>query len=445
MSIAQTHPSPMGATQPASEVEQTYRKVTWRLMPFLIICYIVSYLDRANISFAKLQFMNDLGFSEAAYGLGAGLFFVGYVLFEVPSNVLMQRIGARRTLLRIMVLWGLISSAMMFVNSPTAFYVMRFFLGAAEAGFFPGVIYFLTCWFPSARRGRVTGFFMMGAAAAGIIGGPVSTWIMVHMSGLHGLHGWQWLFLLEGMPAVILGVVAYCFLCDKPADAAWLTTREKAIVLGDLAAEEQQAPGKKGHGLRNALSNPKVYVGIAVYFCVLVSFNAIGFWAPTIIRDIGVKDLVDVGWLSSLVFLAGALGTYFIGYSSDRKMERRWHLAASCAVVTLCFALLPLAHHSVALSIALLSLAAAASYGSFVVFWTLPPSFLPGDSKAGGIALITSLGGIGAFVSPTLVGAMKASTGSIYMGLTILGAISLAGALLMFFTTQRAGIAQAGR
>jgi D-galactonate transporter len=434
MSIEQAHPSSMeiGAR---NEAEQVYRKVIWRLMPFLTICYIVSYLDRANISFAKLQFMNDLGFSEAAYGLGAGLFFVGYVLFEVPSNVLMQRIGARRTLLRIMVLWGLISSAMMFVSSPTLFYVMRFFLGAAEAGFFPGVIYYLTFWFPSARRGRVTGIFMLGAAAAGIIGGPVSTWIMVHLSGIHGLHGWQWLFLLEGLPAVTLGVVAYFFLCDKPADAKWLSAREKAIVLGDLADEEKRAPGTKGHGLRDALSNPKVYVGIVGYFCVLVTFNAIGFWAPTIIRDVGVKDLVDIGWLSSVVFLAGALGTYLIGFSSDRKMERRWHLVASCAAIALCFALLPLAHHNVALAIALLSLAATASYGSFVVFWTIPPSFLPSDSKAGGIALITSLGGIGAFVSPTLVGAMKEGTGSIYAGLVILGTISLAGALLMFFST----------
>lgn len=435
MSIAEPRLS-LSAPGSVAEVERTYRKVTLRLMPFLIICYIVSYLDRANISFAKLQFMNDLGFSEAAYGLGAGLFFVGYVLFEVPSNVLMQRIGARRTLLRIMVLWGLISSAMMFVNSPVAFYVMRFFLGAAEAGLFPGVIFYLTCWFPSARRGRVTGFFMMGAAAAGVIGGPVSTSIMFHMSGVHGLHGWQWLFLLEGIPAVVLGLVAFFFLCDHPREATWLTRREKEIVLDDLAAEELGASNKNGHGLRSAFSNPKVYVGILVYFCVVVSFNAIGFWVPTIIRDAGVKDLVDVGFLSSVVFFAGAIGTYVVGYSSDRTMERRWHLTASCAVITICFALLPVVANHILLVVTLLSVAAAASYGSFVVFWTIPPTFLPGNSKAGGIALITSLGGLGAFVSPTLVGAMKASTGSIYLGLAIVGGISLIGALVMFFAVQ---------
>jgi len=296
----------------SGEIERTYRKLTLRLMPFLIICYIVSYLDRANISFAKLQFMNDLGFSEAAYGFGAGLFFVGYVLFEVPSNVWMQRIGARRTLLRIMILWGLISSAMMFVNTPMQFYVMRFLLGAAEAGFFPGVILYLTYWFPAARRGRVTGFFMMGAATAGIIGGPVSTWIMVHMANLHGLHGWQWLFVLEGVPAIILGIIAFYFLCDQPADAKWLGEREKAIVSSDLSLEEKGHMKGRGHGLVEALRNPKLYVGVVGYFCVLVSFNAIGFWAPTIIRDFGVKDLVDVGLLSSVVFLAGAAGTYLV-------------------------------------------------------------------------------------------------------------------------------------
>lgn len=421
----------------AHEVESTYRKIAFRLMPFLIICYIVSYLDRANISYAKLQFMSDLGFSEAAYGLGAGLFFVGYVLFEVPSNLWMQRIGARRTLLRIMILWGLISSAMMFVNTPMQFYVMRFLLGAAEAGFFPGVILYLTYWFPASRRGRVTGYFMMGAATAGIIGGPVSTWIMVHMAGLHGLHGWQWLFLLEGLPAVGLGVVAFYYLCDRPEEANWLSDREKSILQGDLAAEQISRQNDSGHGLREALANPKLYVGILGYFCVVVSFNAIGFWAPTIIRDVGVSDLLQVGLLSGAVFLAGAVGTYVVGYSSDLRMERRWHLAVCSLVIAVCFALLPLVAHNLTLAIALLSLAAAASYGCFVVFWTIPQSFLTASSKASGIALITSLGGIGAFVSPTLVGWMKTSTGSIYPGLTILGLITLFGALVLLIALPR--------
>ncbi|MQR00082.1 MFS transporter [Glaciimonas soli] len=429
MYTSQTYPSIAAGLLP-DEIERTYRKVALRIMPFLVLCYFVSYIDRANISFAKLQFMSDLGFSEAAYGFGAGLFFIGYSLFEVPSNIMMQRVGARRTLLRIMVLWGLISSALMFVSSPFQFYVMRFLLGAAEAGFFPGVMFYLTYWFPAARRGRATGFFMMGAAAAGVIGGPVSTGLMVHLAGLHGLHGWQWLFLLEGVPAVILGIAAFFFLSDQPKDAKWLTAREKAIVLGDLAAEEKGTT-RSGHGLLEALTNAKVYVGIIVYFCIVVSFNSIVLWAPTIIREVGVKDLFNVGLMSSIVFLAGGAGTYFVGYSSDRNMERRWHFAACCAAVALCFALLPLASHNIPIAITLLSIAAAASYGTYTVFWTIPATFLPGNTKASGIALITSVGGIAAFVSPTLVGWMKTNTGSIYLGLTLMGGITLLGAVIL--------------
>lgn len=413
------------------EIEKIYRKVTIRLIPFLVLCYLISQIDRANISFAKLQFMGNLGFSEAAYGFGAGLFFIGYSLFEVPSNLMIQQVGARLTILRIMALWGIISSTMMFVTSPLQFYVMRFFLGVAEAGFFPGVIFYFTCWFPAARRGRTTGFFMMGAAAAGIISGPISTGIMSHLAGVYGWYGWQWMFLLEGIPAVVIGIVAYFFLDDQPRDAKWLTAREKAIVLADLAAEEKgtSRPGK--HALLDALMNAKLYVGILVYFGVIMSFNAMSLWTPTVIRGLGVKDLVDVGLLSSVIFVAGAAGTYLIGASSDRRMERRWHFAVSCAVTALCFALLPVAAHNTMIAIALLSIASAAIYGAFSVFWTIPATFLPGNTKASGIALISSLGGLSAFVSPTLIGWMATKTGSIYLGLTISGGITLIAALIV--------------
>lgn len=420
------------------EVRLTYRKVLFRLLPFLIVCYVCAYLDRANISFAKLQFMDDLGFTEAAYGLGAGLFFLGYVVFEVPSNMLMQRIGARRTLLRIMVLWGLISSATMFVKTPTQFYALRLLLGVAEAGFFPGVIFYLTLWFPSTLRARVTGYFMAGTAIAGIIGGPVSSWIMVHLSGLHGLRGWQWLLLLEGIPSVLLGVLAFLVLSDRPDDAHWLNAREKAIVLDHLHADgEGRASGHAaGHGLRDAIKQPKVYVAMLGYFCVMMPFNAIGFWTPTIIKDMGVKNLIDVGSLTSLVFVAAAAGTYLVGASSDRHKERRWHLLATCVAMAACFATLPLALHQLSLAIAILGVAAAAAYGAFVVFWSIPPSFLDGNTKAAGIALITSIGGTGAFVSPTLVGWMKTNTGSLYPALIALGVISIVGAVVMMMAVR---------
>ncbi|SAK61167.1 major facilitator transporter [Caballeronia temeraria] len=432
--------SPAEPERFAADVERTYRKIFFRLIPLLFLCYVVSYVDRVNISFAKLQFMHDLGFSEATYGLGAGLFFVGYVLFEVPSNLLMQRIGARRTLLRIMVAWGVVSSLMMFVRTPAQFYAMRLLLGVTEAGFFPGIIFYLACWFPGERRARVTAFFMMATAVAGIVGGPVSGFIMTRLAGVAGLPGWQWLFLLEGVPAVLLGLIVYCTLGDAPAEVRWLSDAEKALVKEDLLAEEKTKHTGHLEGLRGALGNPRVYLAALVYFAVMMPFNAIGFWAPTVIRDLGVTHLLDVGLLTALVFVAAALGTYVVGSHSDRTMERRWHIAASGAVTALAFALLPVAGRSVPLGVGLLALAAAASYGSFVVFWTIPQMFLSRSSAAGGIAMITSLGGTGGFVSPAFVGWVKTQTGSAEYGLIGLGVVLLAGValLLITFPDQRA-------
>lgn len=414
-----------------AEIERTYRKMFFRLIPLLFLCYVISYIDRVNISFAKLQFMHDLGFSESTYGLGAGLFFIGYVLFEVPSNLWMQRVGARRTLLRIMFAWGLVSSLMMFVRTPTQFYAMRFLLGVTEAGFFPGIIYYLSCWFPGARRARVTAFLMMATAVAGIVGGPLSGFIMTRLAGLGGLPGWQWLFLLEGVPAVTLGILAFFLLGDTPAEVNWLDEREKALVARELLADEKSKHASHLDGLRGALVNPRVYLAALVYFAVMMPFNAIGFWAPTIIRDLGVASVLDIGLLSALVFIAAALGTYVVGASSDRTMERRWHVAGSAAVTALAFALLPAAGHHVAVGVGLLALAAAASYGCFVVFWTIPQTFLPRSSAAGGIAMITSLGGTGGFVSPAFVGWVKTQTGSAQYGLIGLAVVLMAGVVLM--------------
>ncbi|PRY03397.1 MFS transporter [Paraburkholderia sp. BL25I1N1] len=421
------------------EIERTYRKVFFRLIPLLFLCYVISYIDRVNISFAKLQFMHDLGFSESTYGLGAGLFFIGYVLFEVPSNLWMQRIGARRTLLRIMLAWGLVSSLMMFVRTPTQFYAMRFLLGVTEAGFFPGIIYYLSCWFPGARRARVTAFLMMATAVAGIVGGPLSGFIMTRLAGAGGLPGWQWLFLLEGVPAVTLGIFAFFFLGDTPADVNWLDAREKALIARELLADEKSKQTGHLDGLRGALANPRVYLAALVYFAVMMPFNAIGFWAPTIIRDLGVASVLDVGLLSALVFIAAALGTYVVGASSDRMMERRWHVAGSAAVTALAFALLPAAGHSVAVGVGLLALAAASSYGCFVVFWTIPQTFLPRSSAAGGIAMITSLGGTGGFVSPAFVGWVKTQTGSVQYGLIGLAVVLLAGVVLLLLVFPSPG------
>lgn len=432
--MASLHPTNAAAYSTAyspDEIESTYRKVFLRIIPFLFFCYIVSYIDRVNVSFAKLQFMKDLSFSEASYGLGAGLFFVGYMLFEVPSNMLLQRIGARRTVMRIMIMWGLISSAMMFVRTPNEFYAMRFFLGVAEAGFVPGILFYLTNWFPAARRARVTGFFFMGVAVAGIIGGPISGLIMTSLAGVYGLYGWQWLFLLEGLPSAMLGISAYFILTDNPREAKWLTDKERNILLDQLAADEKKKPQGGGHGLRGALANPKVYICSLAYFAILIPLNALGFWTPTILRDLGAKSVMEIGLLTSVVFITSAVGMYLVGKSSDKHMERRWHFAISGVVTTLCFIMLAFVSHSLPFAVILLSIAAASSYGGYVVFMTIPPTFLSGSTMAGGIAIITSLGSFGGFVSPTLFGWLKNLTGNSSYGLIGMGLFLLVGIAIL--------------
>jgi nitrate/nitrite transporter NarK len=280
---------------------------------------------------------------------------------------------------------------------------------------------------------------MMATAVAGIVGGPLSGFIMTRLAGVGGMPGWQWLFLLEGVPAVTLGIFAFFFLGDTPAEVSWLDEREKALVARELTADEKSKHTGHLEGLRGALANPRVYLAALVYFAVMMPFNAIGFWAPTIIRDLGVANVLDVGLLSALVFIAAALGTYVVGASSDRMMERRWHVAGSAAVTALAFALLPAAGHQVAVGVGLLALAAAASYGCFVVFWTIPQTFLPRSSAAGGIAMITSLGGTGGFVSPAFVGWVKTQTGSAQYGLIGLAVVLMAGVVLLLLAFPSPG------
>jgi D-galactonate transporter len=408
-----------------------YRKIGWRLLPFIFLIYIMNQLDRINISFAKLQFMQDIHLSEAAYGLGAGLFFIGYLLFEVPSNLYLHRAGAKLTFLRIMVLWGAVSAGMCLVRTPMELYVARFLLGAAEAGFFPGVILYLTYWFPARRRARITSVFVMAISAAGIVGGPLSGLIMHAFAGTLGLKGWQWLFIAEGLPVVILGVVTYFFLDNGPAQAKWLSTDEKAIVVRELEAEQQLKGGHTPKDLARVLSDPKVYVAGFVYFSVLCGTNAIALWMPSLIKAQGLSNVVQIGWLSCIPYIAALAGTYLFGRSSDRMMERRWHTAAAISLTAICFTLLSLGHGLPYITVALLGLAAAGIYGAVVTFWTIPPAYLQGSAAAGGIALISSLGALGGFSSPTILGAVMSRTGSLYMGFVVLGVILLAGAMLV--------------
>ncbi len=414
--------------------DKVYRKITWRLLPFLLVCYMVAQIDRFNIGFAKLQFVHDLNLNDAIFGVAASMFAVGYVIFEVPSNLMLARIGVRKTLLRIMVLWGIFASLLSLAQGAHYLYIMRFLLGVAEAGFFPGIIVYLTYWYPDRHRGRIMSLFVIAVPIAGAFGGPLAGSLMDRFHGIAGLRGWQWLFLIEGFPAVALGVIAFFYLQDKPEQAGWLSPDEKQVVIGDLEADRIAGPTKPPKNFREALGDPKIYLLSLIYFAYFCSLNTILLWSPTLLRSVGLKTVTAIGWWSGLISLISTLGMVVVGYSSDRLMERRWHVALCGITAAACFLLLPLVSHNPGLTIVLLMVASIGIFSVLSLFWTIPSAYLGGSAMAGGIALISSIGYLGAVVSPTLVGWIKVKTGSLYIGLsTIALMLILAMLLLLIF------------
>ncbi|MFM0239313.1 MFS transporter [Paraburkholderia phytofirmans] len=428
----------MNNASSSSADDGVFRKVARRIIPFIFVCYVVNFIDRVNIGFAKLQFLQDLKLDDSVFGIAAGMFFVGYVIFELPSNLLAARIGVRKTLVRIMVLWGALTVVLAFVRSAHALYVVRFLLGAAEAGFFPGVILYLTYWFPDRRRGRIMSLFVMAVPLAGIVGGPLSGWIMSHLHGELGFAGWQWLFLIEGVPAIALGLVAYFVLDDRPADAKWLNDSEKAQIATALnAGRARHAPEARSHApLADVLTNPRIYLMSTIYFTVFMALNAVGFWIPSLLRQVGVHRISDIGWMSGAISLCTAIGMLLLGRHSDRHMERRWHVAGCGFAVAASFLLLPLTAHSVALTVVLLVIASVGIYAALSLFWTIPTSYLREDTAPGGIATITALGALGGAVSPWMVGALKTSTGSLYTGLGAIGVLLVIGMVVLLLCVQ---------
>jgi ACS family tartrate transporter-like MFS transporter len=398
-------------------------RITRRLIPFLFLLYIVAFLDRVNVGFAALQMKDDLGFGDAVYGFGAGIFFIGYFLFEVPSNLILERVGPRFWIARIMFTWGVLSSAMMFVRGETAFYVLRFLLGVAEAGFFPGIVLYLTYWFPAAERARAVALFMTATAMAGVIGGPISG-ALLEMDGLAGLEGWQWLFLLEGLPAVALAFVVLAFLTDRPEEAHWLAADERAWLIARLARE--RATVEQAHGrtaLRHALADTRVWSLGLLYFALVLSIYAVSLWLPQIVAGLAQMSDFEVGLVSALPYVVASVGMVVVGAHSDRTGERRWHIAAPALVGAAGFAASAAFQHPV-LALASLSLAALGIWSALGPFWTLPTAFLSGSAAAGGIALINSIGNLGGFAGPWALGLIKQSTGSFAPGLLLL-ALSL--------------------
>jgi MFS family permease len=368
-----------------------------------------------------------LGFSDVVYGLGAGMFFIGYFFFEVPSNIILHRVGARRWIARIMVTWGVISASMMFVETEMQFYVIRFLLGVAEAGFFPGIILYLTYWYPAQRRGRIVSLFMTGIPLAGVIGGPLSGWIMKTWDQVWGYQGWQWMFLLEALPAIVVGFMVYWYLDDRITDAKWLSESERQMLAQRIEEEDQT---KEHMPVMAVLKNKRVWVMSAIYFSLAMSLYGVSFWLPTIINGMGVKDNLTIGLLSAVPWLAGVFSMLWFGRSADKHKERRWHLVIPMLMAATGLVLSVLLASNVYLSFLALILACMGIVSGIPLFWSLPTSFLAGAAAAAGIAAINSIANLAGFVAPYVVGWLKQITQSTDSGMYLLACVLLTGAAI---------------
>lgn len=431
--------SPSESVTPLTAEQQrtTLSTVTWRLLPLLLICYVVAYIDRINVGFAKLHLREVLGVSEdkfnAAYGLGAGLFFIGYFIFEVPSNLILQRVGARIWIARIMIVWGLVSLGFMFLKGTTMFYTMRFLLGAAEAGFFPGVILYLTYWFPAAERARTVALFATGGVLAGVIGSPISG-ALLDLHGLGGLEGWQWLFLVEAIPAVVLGIVVLCVLPSRPQDAKWLTLSQKAWIQGRLDAEAGPTH-QKSESLGRLFSSGTVWLLCLVYFCLNVGSYGYELWLPTIIRGFSNLSSSVLGFVTAIPYLAAGLAMIFVARKADQSGRHQVVVAVAATVSAVGFALSASTVNPY-LAMAALSLAFVGLKSTIAPFWAMATATLGGTAAAAGIAFINSVGNLGGFAGPYLVGLIKSHTTSNVLPLLLLGAALLGMALFALFVPK---------
>jgi sugar phosphate permease len=431
----------MAATAPdvASTLDSAFRLTRRRLVPFLLLMYILSFLDRANIGFAKQAFQASAGVSDAAYALGAGLFFLTYALFELPSNLVMHRVGARIWMARIMVTWGLISAAMMFASGELSFYALRLLLGAAEAGFFPGVILYLTYWFPARSRGQVLGLFYFGAPLAFIFGSPLSG-LLLELDGMGGLHGWQWLFLVEGLLASAVGVWAFFYLDDKPADAGWLPEAEKQALSAAIAQEERAKADHGPSALGTVLADPRVLHFVAIYFLIQTSVYGVIFYLPTQVGALlGKKVGLEVGLVTAIPWLYALAAAFALPRLADREGNHRTLAALAFAVSALGIAVS--AGSGPAVALVALCFAAAGFIAVQPLFWTFPTGYLGGVAAAGGIALINALGALGGFVAPNLKAWADRSFGSPQAGLYVLACTTLIGAALTLALRRSASAA----
>jgi len=428
---AQETPSVLSTEGLESRKDTVYRTVKWRIVPLLVICYVVAFVDRSNIGFAKLEFGGDLGFSDAVFGLGASMFYLGYVIFEIPSNLLLHKIGVRKTLLRIMLPWGVVAALAAFMVLPEHFYVIRFLLGVFEAGFFPGVLLYLSYWIPASRRAGVMAIFLSAMGISGIIGGPLSGAIMHAMDGVSGMHGWQWMFIIEGLPACVLGIIAYRVLSDRPQNAKWLSTADREIIVDDMERERPKGDAVP-HSFGAALRNRRFWGLAALGFGIMTSTSGLFLWLPTILKGAGSLDVTQIGLLSSIPFAAAVIAQQLNARHSDKAQERRKHAGYFALIGAVAWCFLPLAAHNVWLALIALTVIGIGTMGAMGPFWSMPPELLAGTAAAGGIAAITSFAGIGNLITPAVTGWLSTTTGTQTYNQLLYGVILAIGALVMF-------------
>jgi ACS family tartrate transporter-like MFS transporter len=411
-------------------------RVTRRLVPFLCLIYFSAFLDRVNVGFAALTMNADLGLTATMFGFGTGVFFIGYVLFEIPSNLALRRFGARRWLARIMIMWGLFSGATAFAWNPSSFYVIRFLLGAAEAGFLPGVVLYMTYWVPDKNRARILGLFMVAIALSGLVGAPLSGFLF-KLDGIWGLAGWQWMFIVEAMPAVVLGFITLVYLTDRPADAAWLAPQDREWLQARMDREEQQRATLHPQSLWQTFKSVKVWSLGVVNFGLLVGLYTINFWMPQVIKGAGIGNPVSIGFVAALPALVGAIGMIFWSRHSDRTGDRTWHLLLSLFVAILGFSSAA-ATSDPAMGIGFLVLASLGIHSALPLFWSLPTAFLSGAGMAGGLALINSISNVGGYVGPQLMGYIKDQTSSFAVAFGLIACLLLVVAIIVFFSDASA-------
>jgi MFS family permease len=429
---------PGAGSQPTAIEMSTMRRVTNRLVPFLMLCYFINFLDRVNVGFAALQMNGDLNLTAAAFGFGAGLFFVGYFIFEIPSNLVLYKVGARRWIARIMFTWGLCAAGMAFIQGETSFYILRFLLGAAEAGFQPGIFFFLTLWFPAAYRGRVLGMFFAAIPISGVLGSPISG-MLLSLDGLAGIRGWQWLYLIEGMPAILLAPVIAFYLQDRPAEARWLEADQREWLVGRLQREQRYREQKRTYSVLQALTNPLVVFLGVIYFSNVCLNNGTAFFIPQIVKSFGLTNL-QTGFVAAIPSACALICVVWWGRRSDRHKERYGH-AAFATFMGGAGLLLSVLTAEPVLRLAALALAVSGTLSFAPVFWTIAPSFLSGAAAAGGLAAISALGILGGFLTPWFVGYLKDLTGNFRYGLGSVAVFGMAAGIALYIAGRRIGSA----